>query len=213
ASMEPLLHLKMREMMTSQVEDPADFLRLPEYRPWIETFQMLMKDSWHDFYPRLRRNLTHDNRARPLSTEAAQALYGGEMNASVSRFETFHRCQFQHFAAYGLKLKIRKPYQVAPLELGNLYHEVLHDTVKSLRFTLAHDKGIIRRQVSKSIDTFAAAIQFGIFDYTGYYQSLKKRAEDAIVRLILFMKEIEMLGEYKIADAELSFGFTHSPID
>lgn len=213
ASMEPLLHLKMREMMTSQVEDPADFLRLPEYRPWIETFQMLMKDSWHDFYPRLRRNLTHDNRARPLSTEAAQALYGGEMNASVSRFETFHRCQFQHFSAYGLKLNVRKPYQVAPLELGNLYHEVLYDTVTKLGFTLIHDEEKIRMQVEDSIERFARSIQFGIFDHTGYYQSLKQRAGGAIVRLLLFMRDIEELGDYRIAEAELSYGFVKSPID
>ena len=212
-SMEPLMHLKMREMLASPAEDAETFLALPEYRPWVEAYHLLMKYSWYDIYPRLKRNLTYDNRAADITQEAAELLYGDEMTASVSRFETFHRCQFQHFAAYGLKLKIRKPYQVAPLELGNLYHEVLYDTVKSLRFTLAHDEGVIRRQVSKSIDTFAAAIQFGIFDYTGYYQSLKKRAEDAIVRLILFMKEIEMLGEYKIADAELSFGFTHSPIN
>ena len=212
-SMEPLLHLKMREMMTSQVDAPDDFLKLPEYRPWIETFQMLMKDSWHDIYPALRRNLTYDNRAEPLTEEAAQALYGEEMNASVSRFETFHRCQFQHFSAYGLKLKVRKPYQVAPLELGNLYHEVLYDVVTKLDYTLLHDEEKIRSQVTDSIERFAQAIQFGIFDHTGYYQSLKLRAGDAIVRLLLFMQDIEKLGDYKIADAELSFGFTKSPLD
>lgn len=212
-SMEPLLHLKIREMMTSHVDTPADFLKLPEYRPWIETFQMLMKDSWHDIYPRLRRNLTYDNRAEPLSEEAALALYGGEMNASVSRFETFHRCQFQHFSAYGLKLNVRKPYQVAPLELGNLYHEVLYDVVTRLDYTLIHDEETIRKQVGDSVERFAQAIQFGIFDHTGYYQSLKLRAGDAIVRLLLFMQDIERLGDYKIADVELSFGFVKSPLD
>ncbi|WP_411843608.1 PD-(D/E)XK nuclease family protein [Salinicoccus sp. HZC-1] len=212
-SMEPLLHLKMREMMTSPVDAPQDFLKLPEYRPWVETFQMLMKESWHDIYPRLRRNLTYDNKADPLSEEAAQALYGKEMNASVSRFETFHRCQFQHFSAYGLKLKVRKPYQVAPLELGNLYHEVLYDVVTKLDYTLLHDEETIKSQVADSIERFAQAIQFGIFEHTGYYQSLKSRAQDAIVRLLLFMQDIETLGEYKIADVELSFGFTGSPLD
>lgn len=212
-SMEPLLHLKMREMMASQVDAPSDFLKLPEYRPWIETFQMLMQGSWHDIYPKLRRNLTYDNRAEPLSEEAALALYGGEMNASVSRFETFHRCQFQHFSAYGLKLNVRKPYQVAPLELGNLYHEVLYDVVTKLGCTLDHDESTVRSQVADSIERFAQAIQFGIFDHTGYYQSLKKRAGDAIVRLLLFMRDIEKLGDYKIADVELSFGFVKSPLD
>ncbi|MCG7331752.1 PD-(D/E)XK nuclease family protein [Salinicoccus roseus] len=212
-SMEPLLHLKVREMMTAPVRTPEAFLELPEYRGWIEAYHILMKERWHDVYPRLKRNLTYDNRAEPLTREAAEALYTPEMNASVSRFESFFRCPFQHFSRYGLKLKVRKPYQVAPLELGNLYHEVLYDVVKSLDYTLRHPEEKVRGQVAESIERFSQAIQFGIFEHTGYYKSLKSRARDAIIKLLLFMKDIESLGHYRIADVELSFGFRDSPME
>ncbi|MFC3420166.1 PD-(D/E)XK nuclease family protein [Salinicoccus hispanicus] len=212
-SMEPTLHLKVREMMTAPVSDPSEFLRLPEYRGWVEAYHVLMKERWHDVYPRLRRNLTYDNRAGTLSREVAEALYSEEMNASVSRFESFFRCPFQHFSRYGLKLNIRKPYQVAPLELGNLYHEVLYDVVTGLDYTLDHNMEKIQAQVTESIERFSQAIQFGIFEHSGYYQSLKSRARDAIIKLLLFMKDIENLGEYRIADVELSFGFKDSPMD
>lgn len=61
-SMEPLLHLKVREMMTAPVGSPEAFLELPEYRGWVEAYHILMKERWHDVYPRLKRNLTYDNR-------------------------------------------------------------------------------------------------------------------------------------------------------
>ena len=212
-SMEPLLHLKMREMMTAPVDGPQAFLSLPEYRGWIEAYQIVAEERWHDVYPRLRRNLTHDNWAEPLSRETAEALYSTEMKASVSRFESYFRCPFQHFSRYGLKLRIRKPYEVAPLELGNLYHEVLYDVVKQLDYTLLHEEETIERAVDHGIERFSKAIQYGIFERTGYYQSLKKRAGDAIMRLLLFMKDMEAHGSYDIKDAELSFGFRDSEME
>ena len=99
------MHLKMREMLASPAEDAETFLALPEYRPWVEAYQLLMKYSWYDIYPRLKRNLTYDNRAADITQEAAELLYGDEMTASVSRFENIPQMPVSAFCSLRIEVE------------------------------------------------------------------------------------------------------------
>ena len=95
---------------------------------------------------------------------------------------------------------------MAPLDLGNLYHHVLEHVTRALGFTFQHEDGHIGRIIETAIDEEAAAIQHGIFNESFYNASLKRRAKDALERLIHFMRDIERLGEYKISRVEMAFG-------
>jgi ATP-dependent helicase/nuclease subunit B len=205
-SMEHTIHLKVRELLRTTNADLKTLSHYPEYSVWINIYQVLERTKYLGIIHRLNRHLTYKNKAEKIEGETAEALYGTPMHASVSRFESFFRCQFQHFANYGLRLNVREPYQVAPLEMGNLYHNVLEDVVLKLDKTLLHEDSVIKETVSTSIDKEAQVIQQGIFDRTGYNQSLKNRAKDAVIRLLLFMKDIEKYGDYKISHVELTFG-------
>lgn len=205
-SMEHLIHLKTRELMNTAESDLETLKEYPEFGVWMHIYQILNRSQHLGLVHRLKRNLTYDNRAEAISSETATRLYGRPIHASVSRFESFYTCHFQHFANYGLKLNIRETYEVAPLELGNLYHHVLEDVVLKLGKTLLHEEAVIKEAVSDSVDTEARLIQHGIFEHTGYYQALKARAKDAVARLLLFMKDIEKNGDYNIGHVELTFG-------
>lgn len=205
-SMEHTIHLKIRELLHTTQRSLKELSEYPEFRVWISIYQVLDRTKYLNMIDRLNRHLTYDNKARSISQETAESLYGTPIHASVSRFESFFRCQFQHFANYGLKLNVRVPYQVAPLELGNLYHNVLEDVVITLGRTLIHEDEVIKNAVSESVEKEAQIIQHGIFDHTGYYRSLKNRAKDAVSRVLLFMKDIEKNGDYKISYVELKFG-------
>lgn len=206
ASMEHIIHLKIRELLYTTKGSLNELKAYPEYSVWLNIYQVLERTRYLNIIHRLNRHLTYDNKAHPISEDTAEALYGTPIQASVSRFESFFKCQFQHFANYGLRLNVRTPYEVAPLELGNLYHNVLESTVLKLGKTLIHDDSVIKETVSRSVETEAALIQHGIFDRTGYNRSLKNRAKEAVTRLLLFMKDIEKNGDYKISYVELSFG-------
>ncbi|MCD2138663.1 PD-(D/E)XK nuclease family protein [Salinicoccus halitifaciens] len=205
-SMEALIHLKLRELLGIHNVPISELARYPEYATWIRLYQIIKSHDTTGMYKRLNLSLTDDNRATPITPATAEALYGESMHASVSRFESFNRCQFQHFANYGLKLNVRQPYKVAPLDLGNLYHHVLENVTRKLDFTFQHEDAHIETVTETAIDEEAQAIQHGIFNDSYYNASLKRRAKDALTRLIYFMRDIERLGEYKIAHVELGFG-------
>ena len=205
-SMEALVHLKLRELLGIRNAPLAELAEYPEYQTWIRLYQMIRKHDTTGMYKRLNSSLTDDNRAVPITPATAEALYGESMMASVSRFESFNRCQFQHFANYGLKLNVRQPFKVAPLDLGNLYHHVLENVTKKLDYTFQHDDAFMESVTETAIDEEAAAIQHGIFNESFYNASLKRRAKDALTRLLYFMRDIEKLGDYRIAAVEMGFG-------
>ncbi len=60
-----------------------------------------------------------------LSAAVARALYGVNLENSVSRLETFAACAYHHFLQYGLGLKERQEFGLEEVDLGNLYHSVL----------------------------------------------------------------------------------------
>ncbi len=69
--------------------------------------------------------LAYRNRA-VLGPSSAADLYGHELRSGVVSLEGFSRCPFQFFARSGLGLTERATYELKPLDLGSLYHEVLY---------------------------------------------------------------------------------------
>ena len=72
--------------------------------------------------------LEHRNHAA-LSKDVAAELFASPLESSVSRFESFAACPFQHFARYGLRLQRPTTPEFTAMDLGNLYHAVLDDMV------------------------------------------------------------------------------------
>lgn len=65
------------------------------------------------------------NQTVQLDEARTRKIYGNEIKASVSRFETYNNCPFKHFAAHGLALNIRQPFEFQNFELGNIFHHAL----------------------------------------------------------------------------------------
>jgi len=73
-----------------------------------------------------------ENKKTPLSEAVTEALYGKDMQMSVSRLETFARCAYSYFLQYGLSLSERRRNEFKALDLGNLYHGALERFGKSM---------------------------------------------------------------------------------
>src|SRR5699024_11478029 len=63
--------------------------------------------------------------------------------------------------------------------------------------TLQHDDDIIKSTVKNAVQTVLQTISYGIFERSEYYLSLKEKAVQAITTTLLFMKDIEKLGDRK----------------
>ncbi|HJG32956.1 MAG TPA: PD-(D/E)XK nuclease family protein [Jeotgalicoccus aerolatus] len=205
-SMEALEHYKIRQLMSADKKYLADLSRVPQYKHFISVYNLLKKDSRQAVMKRMIRNLTYKNRAEKINKETAEILYGEEMKASVSRFQSYFNCHFQHFSNYGLKLNVRQDYTVRPLEIGNLYHNALEKVASDLNMTLQHDDEVIMSSVKEAVQTVLQTISYGIFERSEYYLSLKEKAVQAITTTLLFMKDIEKLGNYKMQMIEAVFG-------
>ena len=205
-SMEALEHFKIRQLMSTDKKYLEDLSSVPQYRHFISVYQLLKTGDRQAVIKRLIRNLTYDNKARKIKSETAEQLYGEEMKASVSRFQSYFNCNFQHFSNYGLKLNVRQNYTVRPLEIGNLYHNAVEKIADDLNMTLKHDDEKIKSAVKNAVETVLRTISYGIFERSEYYLSLKEKAVQAITTTLLFMKDIETLGNYKMSLVEVVFG-------
>ena len=67
----------------------------------------------------------YTNREDSLSRQAAKALYGTRLNASVTRLETYGKCPFAHFLQYGLMLKERQKFQLRSVDMGQILHRCM----------------------------------------------------------------------------------------
>ena len=61
----------------------------------------------------------------PISHVVADAIYGKQIEGSVTRLENFAKCAYSHFLSYGLKLREREESGFESVDMGNLYHAAI----------------------------------------------------------------------------------------
>ena len=76
------------------------------------------------------KNIPHS-----LTPEIAQALYGANIETSVSQLETYYENSFEYFLNYGLRLHKRFENELDVVQAGNYYHETFDRLVKFLQET------------------------------------------------------------------------------
>lgn len=88
--------------------------------------------QWNSCLRTLVKAAYHVNPKDSIGKEAAQALYGIELENSATRLEQFARCACSHFLLYGLTLKERVRYEFSMADLGSLLHASLDLFAKRL---------------------------------------------------------------------------------
>ncbi len=67
-----------------------------------------------------------------ISRAAAKALYGKILQGSVTRLEQYAACAYAHFLRFGLELMERQEYQIAAVDMGNMFHSAIDLCFKEL---------------------------------------------------------------------------------
>ncbi len=152
-------------------------------------------------------------RESTLSKAVAKALYGLNLENSVSRLETQAACAYRQFLQYGLSLQEKQEYGFERVDLGNVYHEVLEKFGKTLEekklswFTF--DEEYARGSVKKALEECAAE-----YGETVLYSSARNvyaisRMERVLVKTVLTLQEHLKRGSFTPESYEASFHFTN----
>jgi len=85
---------------------------------------------------KLKEGIAFTNKQEALGKSAAEALFKRDLNKAMSlspsRLEKFSRCPFSHLVLYGLRPEERRIFEVAPREIGDMYHHCLMEMTNKL---------------------------------------------------------------------------------
>lgn len=112
---------------------------------WHEALTWFKQNKPEALEP-IRAGIAFTNKQEDLGREMTVALYMGniestreealepspELSLSPSRLERYARCPFSHFVQYGLKPEERRIFEIAPREIGDIYHECLMEMSRHL---------------------------------------------------------------------------------
>lgn len=131
---------------------------------WVSLEQSLMETSKNQFALRVFSSLTYKNIPENLGSNIAEELYGKAIYTSVSRMESFYRCQYQYFTRFGLGLKERDRFELSPAATGEFFHEALDQFFKLL---ILNDKQLTSL-TDKEVEQFTEEILTAVFGETKF---------------------------------------------
>ncbi|MCL2559668.1 MAG: helicase-exonuclease AddAB subunit AddB [Turicibacter sp.] len=161
-------------------------------------------------YDLLKKSLGYDNATEKLGAADAKAIYGEEMEASVSRIERFNNCEFAHFMSHGLRLRERKLAEMTLPDIGTLYHEVL----KYISLLLKKDRksfadltdGDCHRLVEIGIRAVAEQFAFSILSRNERMRTLRSKLAGVVYQTLLTLSRQAGRSGFKERAFELPFG-------
>lgn len=146
-----------------------------------------------------------------LSRIVARALYGRQLENSVSRLETYAACACRHFLQYGLSLQEREEFGFEVSDMGNVYHAVLENFAGKLaesgRTWWDFDENFATQAIKEAVEGYAAT-----YGETVLYSSARNeyaiiRMSRILTRTVLTLQQHLKQGSFQPDDYELSFRF------
>lgn len=146
-----------------------------------------------------------------LSRIVARALYGRQLENSVSRLETYAACACRHFLQYGLSLQEREEFGFEVSDMGNVYHAVLENFAGKLaesgRTWWDFDENFATQAIKEAVEGYAAT-----YGETVLYSSARNEyaitwMSRILTRTVLTLQQHLKQGSFQPDDYELSFRF------
>lgn len=146
-----------------------------------------------------------------LSRIVARALYGQQLENSVSRLETYAACAFRHFLQYGLSLQEREEFGFEASDMGTVYHAVLENFAGKLAesnltwwdFT----ENFAAKAVKESVEAYAATYGETVLYSSARNEYAITRMSRILTRTVLTLQKHLKQGSFQPDDYELSFRF------
>ena len=146
-----------------------------------------------------------------LSRIVARALYGRQLENSVSRLETYAACACRHFLQYGLSLREREEFGFEVSDMGNVYHAVLEKFAGKLaesgRTWWDFEENFAAKVVREAIEGYAATYGETVLYSSARNEYAITRMSRILTRTVLTLQQHLKQGSFQPDDYELSFRF------
>lgn len=90
---------------------------------FLELFKAFLASDKKEQAEKLADAAFYSYTQKGIGKLAARALYGPVLSGSVTRMEQYASCAYAHFLHYGLELMERQQYELAAVDIGNLFHD------------------------------------------------------------------------------------------
>ncbi len=144
-----------------------------------------------------------------LSAAVARALYGMELETSVTRLETYAACAYRHFLQYGLTLQERQEFSFENVDMGNVYHAVLEqfaDRLKNQGYTwFDFPQEFAESQVRDALERYAAEYGSTVLYSSARNEYAITRMCRILTRTVVTLQKQLQRGRFVPESFELSF--------
>lgn len=146
-----------------------------------------------------------------LSRIVARALYGRQLENSVSRLEAYAACACRHFLQYGLSLQEREEFGFEVSDMGNVYHAVLENFAGKLaesgRTWWDFDENFATQAIKEAMKGYAATYGETVLYSSARNEYAITRMSRILTRTVLTLQQHLKQGSFQPDDYELSFRF------
>ncbi len=146
---------------------------------------------------------------KALPAAVARALYGIQIETSVTRLETYAACAYRHFLQYGLTLQERQEFSFENVDMGNVYHAILQQFSEGLQengYTwFDFPKEFAEKQVQEALEHYAADYGSTILYSSSRNEYAITRMGRILTRTVLTLQKQLKRGSFVPESFEVSF--------
>lgn len=177
---------------------------------WLVLERELMKQDQGTLAKHVFESLGHQNLPENLQEHLADELYTKNIYTSVSRMESFYRCQYQYFTRFGLGLKERDVFGLTPAATGDFFHEALDQFFKLLIMQKKQLSELSDREVSEFTEQVLNAvfgeIKFSILDTSSRMNYIRYQLGQTIKKVSWALKRQSERSGMTTVQTEVLFG-------
>ncbi|MBO4389518.1 MAG: PD-(D/E)XK nuclease family protein [Lachnospiraceae bacterium] len=198
--------------------------RLKDTQAWFlalyDSFRTM--PAYERFLKLLEQGVSFGYRPDHLRPETASKLFPEEKELSVSRLETFAKCQYSYFLKYSLGLNERDLFRFESVDFGNLCHDILDQVFRimqeeGLSWRALADVGsdperksradVRRRLLDKCLEDpeFLSSYN-GVEEDSAEMRSMLEKSRDMIDLCMEAVAYHMTLGSFEQVGSEITFG-------
>lgn len=149
-----------------------------------------------------------------LASVVARALYGMELENSVTRLEKYSACAYSHFLAYGLSLRERELFGFEAVDMGNVYHNVLEGfsaVLQEKKMTwFDFTQEFAENTISEVLEQFGAVYGENVLHSNFKNEYMMTRLKRILLRTVLTLQQQLKKGSFLPDGYEVSFSKAQS---
>lgn len=175
---------------------------------WQATYNWLMQHHEQSYF--VQRSLNYRNSAVTVEKKLLDQCFEKKISGTATRIETYNRCPYRFYAQYMLHLEQPNDYEIAFLQIGNLYHHCLelislHLFANKQRFAdLTRDEIIaLTHQAIQQLEPY---LTYNAFYETARSRYLLHKLQQNVIVSIERLVQIDQHSQFQLRFAEVSFG-------